>query len=283
MAPNTRRGAKRRIATTPPKGASHGAGTSFTAENYPPTIPQSLEYHSRTFEDAARAIDCRTSEKASEGAPFGSQTGDVEVWANEHGKLIPDHYFHGLEVVSDCTSEHKVYLRQSDRRAVKKTWAGVYGQVPVPRDGKLDRTNASPVEYLRRMSLQINVFGSDLRLEGVHISEEPSMIVGQPARQPSFVISQSWLDKAGTATNESISAYLTEEKFREVPGSYFGWYRPADGVVIVDAKPDNFIKTAAGLVPIDLQMAVFGEKQVIEAGLSDLKNQSAAGTLIILP
>lgn len=272
MAPNTRRGAKRPIPAAPAKGASHGAGTSFTAENYPPTIPQSLEYHSRAFEDAARAIDSRTSEKTSEGAPFGSQTADVEVWANEHGKLILDHYFHELGVISDSTSEHKVYFRQSDRRAVKKTWAGVYGQVPVPKDGKLERTNASPVEYLLRMSLQIDVFGSDLRLEGVYISEEPSMIIGQPSRQPSFVISQSWLDKEGIATNEGISAYLTEEGFREVPGSYFGWYRPADGVVIVDAKPDNFIKTAAGLVPIDLQMAVFDEKQVIEAGLSDLKN-----------
>jgi hypothetical protein len=37
--------------------------------------------------------------------------------------------------------------------------------------------------------------------------------------------------------------------------------------VIVDAKPDNFIRTAVGLIPIDLQLALFGRKQLAEAGL----------------
>ena len=43
---------------------------------------------------------------------------------------------------------------------------------------------------------------------------------------------------------------LVEEGFRPVPSSYFGWYRPTDGSVIVDAKPGNFIKTSEGLIPI---------------------------------
>ena len=30
----------------------------------------------------------------------------------------------------------------------------------------------------------------------------------------------------------------------------------ADGVLIVDAKPDNFIRTESDIVPIDLQMAI---------------------------
>jgi hypothetical protein len=40
-------------------------------------------------------------------------------------------------------------------------------------------------------------------------------------------------------------------------------------VVIVDAKPDNFVKTQLGVVPIDLQMAVFSKEQAREAGLLD--------------
>lgn len=32
-------------------------------------------------------------------------------------------------------------------------------------------------------------------------------------------------------------------------------------------RPDNFIMTRAGLVPIDLQMSVFTPKQMREAGL----------------
>ncbi len=54
------------------------------------------------------------------------------------------------------------------------------------------------------MALHMAVFGSDLRLEGVTISDKPSMIIGQPAGQPSLVISQLWYEKEGIATNEAI-------------------------------------------------------------------------------
>jgi len=39
------------------------------------------------------------------------------------------------------------------------------------------------------MALHIEVFSSDLRLEGVTISDKPSMIIGQRSGQPSIVIS----------------------------------------------------------------------------------------------
>lgn len=258
------------IAASAIAGAGDDVGLSFTGENHPAALPEGLANNSKAFKAAAQAIDAGSSEEAGQGTPFGSQTGNAAVWANENGKLIPDSFFHDLVVISEATSEHKVYFRQSDRRAVKKTWAGVYGQVPSPNNGKLDRKNATPAEYLRRMSFQIEIFGSDFKLEGVSVSDEPSMIIGQPSGQPSFVISQCWLEKSGTAKNEDITAYLEEEGFASVPDSYFGWYRSADSVVIVDAKPDNFIKTAAGLVPIDLQIAVFSEDQVIEAGLREI-------------
>ncbi|MEO5913757.1 MAG: hypothetical protein ABIS50_05960 [Luteolibacter sp.] len=117
------------------------------------------------------------------------------------------------------------------------------------------------------MALHIEVFASDLRLEGVTISDKPSMIIGQPSGQPSIVISQRWYKKDGVATNEAIHHLLAEEGFRPVPSSYFGWYRPEDGVVIVDAKPDNFIRTTEGLLAIDLQMAQFTTDQLAAAGL----------------
>jgi hypothetical protein len=66
-----------------------------------------------------------------------------------------------------------------------------------------------------------------------------------------------------------IAISLKKDGFVPVPQSYFGWYREADGVVIVDAKPDNFVKTQLGVVPIDLQMAVFSKEQAREAGLLD--------------
>ena len=59
---------------------------------------------------------------------------------------------------------------------------------------------------------------------------------------------------------ERVAEFMQDEGFVEVPGSYFGWVRPGDGVAVVDAKPDNFILTEEGVVPIDLQMA-----QLLEA------------------
>jgi hypothetical protein len=173
-----------------------------------------------------------------------------------------------LPLISNSTSEHEVHYRESDARAVKRTWPGFYGQVPVPGDGKLDRTNAAPSEYLRRMALQIAVFRSDLRLEGVSVSDKPSMILGQPAGEPSMVISQPWFEKHDAPSLTDIAAYLRADGFLPAPHSYFGWYRPEDGVVIVDAKPDNFIQTEAGLVPIDLQMGHFTAAQLQQAGLA---------------
>ena len=54
------------------------------------------------------------------------------------------------------------------------------------------------------MALHIAVFGSDLRLEGVTIPDKPSMIIGQPAGQPSLVISQLWYEKEGTASRPIV-------------------------------------------------------------------------------
>jgi len=37
--------------------------------------------------------------------------------------------------------------------------------------------------------------------------------------------------------------------------SYYGWRRRGDGVTILDARADNFIKSPEGVVPIDLVIA----------------------------
>jgi hypothetical protein len=171
-------------------------------------------------------------------------------------------------LVSDSTSEHKVFHCKETDRAIKHTWPGVFGQIPAPKDGHLDRCNASPSEYLTRMALQLQVFGGDINLEGVFISDQPGLIIGQPVGEPSLVINQQWYERSAVATNEIIHDFLVQEGFRSVPSSYFGWYRPDDRIVIVDAKPDNFILTKEGLIPIDLQMIQFTEEQMIAAGLT---------------
>jgi hypothetical protein len=247
---------------------SAGDEGQIVGNGNPAAIGEARRDQQRAFEAAAEALALGASAHASDPAPFGGQIRDLEEWARREATLIEDSAIDRLPLVSDSTSEHQVFYRADDGRAVKRTWPGVYGQVPVPDEGSLGRRNATPAEYLRRMALQISVFGSDLKLEGVTVSEKPSMIIGQPSGQASIVISQPWYEKAGVATNEVIHDLMVTEGFRAVPASYFGWYRPDDGVVVVDAKPDNFIATTAGLIPIDLQLAQFSRDELATAGLS---------------
>jgi hypothetical protein len=118
---------------------------------------------------------------------------------------------------------------------------------------------ATPLEYLERLALQNVVFADDFRVEGVNVSDKPSMVLFEAAGQPSLVISQEWVTAADaehpTPSPDEISEYLRSRDFEPAPKSYFGWFRRADGVLIVDAKPDNFLKTLNGITPIDLQMS----------------------------
>jgi hypothetical protein len=217
-------------------------------------LPGTLADHAKAFAAAARELDRGGSTGAGEEASGGIQTGDLAKWAESKGALVPDESIDGLPIISNSTSEHEVHLRAADGRVVKRTWAGFYGQVPVWKNGKLERKNATPAEYMQRMILQILVFKSDLKLEGVNVSNKPSMILGQPAGQPSVVISQPLYEHKKTAPLGEIKTFLEREGFIEVKGSYFGWTR-RDGVSIVDAKPDNFMVTEDGTIALDLQMS----------------------------
>ena len=246
---------------------SHERGPEYGEVTSSPPIAAHLDGQACAFKDAASFLESRCSDATNAQSLDVCQKSALAGWARDHGALVQSSAFAGLEVVSDCTSEHKVFYRALDNRAVKRTWAGVYGQIPWVQDGALSRRNALPSEYLRRMALQISVFRSDIQLAGVFISDEPSMIIGQPPGEPSLVISQEWFEKDTAPSLTEIADYMRSEGFVHDPKAYFGWCRTADGVIIVDAKPDNFIKTIFGLVPIDLQMAQFSIRQMKEIGL----------------
>jgi hypothetical protein len=230
-------------------------------------LPQTARASAKDFVDAACEIDRRASESPSSDSSPGGQAGAVEAWARDTGRLIAPEAIDVLPVVSNSTSEHEVFFRPWEGRAVKRTWAGVYGQVPTPVNGALGRKNAVPTEYLRRMLLQILLFDSDLILEGVSISNKPSMVLFEPPGRPSFVISQRWFELVDKATTEDIGTLMEEAGFTFLPKAYFGWYRAEDRIVVVDAKPDNFIKTSVGLVPIDLQIGQFTPEEMAAAAL----------------
>lgn len=187
----------------------------------------------------------------------------AEDWARSQGRIINEREFDSLKLLSNSTSEHEVWFRESDQCVVKRTWPGFYGRVPVWKNGRLDRKSATPAEYLDRQLLQNDSFDGDIVLEGVCISSQTSMIIGEPTGQPSLVISQPFIKAlnwdAATPTESQIAVFFAAHDFESVPGSYFGWQRVRDGVAVLDARRDNFILSAEGVIPIDLQMAVIPE------------------------
>ena len=216
--------------------------------------------------DAARFI--RENESADRRDAGDSQRLRAEQertkkWVGTRGCLIKEAALEVLGIISNSTSEHEVRGRPADQRVVKKTWPGFYGQVPVWRAGRIERAAALPSQYLERQLLQNLIFKSDIVLEGVVVSEKPSMILGEPTGQPCFVISQPFIKALHPDTpgpdESQIADFLMAHGFESIPGSYFGWQRASDGVVILDARRDNFILSVEGVIPIDLQMAVIPE------------------------
>ena len=89
----------------------------------------------------------------------------------------------------------------------------------------------------------------------------PSMMIGQSSGGLSLVISQPWLDAANPQNphpNElEIIKLLKDRGFRQLIGSLFGWQQDDSQLVILDAKPDNFVSTEAGILPIDLLLTQY--------------------------
>lgn len=190
----------------------------------------------------------------------GETVGQIRLfheWAHEEGRLISASYFLHFSLVSERTSEHKVYFDPLHNRAVKQTWPGQFGWVPKLENGRWSLGIAEPLDYLERWILFNKVFGDEVRLEGVFLAGQ-SMLIGDKTETISAIISQGWHHAADiqhpAPSEKELSLFLIKLGFESVENSFHGWQRAADSVVILDARPDNFIKTEKGIAPIDLPM-----------------------------
>ena len=198
---------------------------------------------------------------AGAGAGGGIEALQVErlvEWAEKNGCLIPDVEWTALPLVSSSTSEHEVRHCAEDQRAWKRTWPGTFGFIPrFDAAGWMPRP-ATPLEYLQRFEIQNLIFGDAVQVEGVMISPEPSLVIGVGAGGVSLVVSQPWLDAADEKqphpTADEVAEVMRSAGFEAVPGAFFGWLRREDGILVLDARPDNFIKTVRGVLPIDLHL-----------------------------
>lgn len=189
---------------------------------------------------------------------FGGDTQEIDrqaaclvEWARAKNLILTDAYTSGLERHVGVTAEHEVFFRESDNRVVKRTYAGTFG---ITDDPKGKQHHATPMFYLRRLELMNQVLGAGLRLEGISFGK--SLLHGQQGEQPSIVISQPWIRAANPQqphpTVTEIKEFMESLDFTELKGAYYGWHRENDKVTILDARPDNFIMSSVGVVPIDV-------------------------------
>ena len=103
------------------------------------------------------------------------------------------------------------------------------------------------------------LFGVDLRLEGVGLG--PPRSSSEEPERPYIVISQEWIDaldaEEPSPSEQEISDFMMSLGFTRMEDSCYRWRRPSDqpgepSLIVLDTKPDNFIKSAHGVVPIDL-------------------------------
>jgi hypothetical protein len=187
------------------------------------------------------------------GAPqdVERQAACLTAWAQARGLVLTADYTAHLFRHNSSTAEHQVFYRESDKRAVKLTHPGTFGVTPDPKGAQ---RAATPLFYLHRLMLMNRVFGAGLRLEGITLAK--SLIIGVTGDQPSIAISQPWIRPADPQrphpTNPEIAQFMESLGLVQVTRSYYGWHRKADAITILDARPDNFILSPQGVVPIDL-------------------------------
>lgn len=173
------------------------------------------------------------------------------TWARTKNVILTDAHTAGLKKHGGTTAEHEVFYRASDNRAVKLTYPGTFGVTPDPKG--LQQA-ATPLFYLLRLELMNRVFGSDFKLEGIAFGK--SLLLWAQGEQPRMVVSQPWVRAANPTfphpSTTELSQFMESLGFVPLTDSYYGWHRKEDNITILDARPDNFINSYQGVVPIDL-------------------------------
>ncbi|MDQ8190073.1 hypothetical protein [Roseibacillus persicicus] len=143
--------------------------------------------------------------------------------------------------------EHEVFFRG------KRVWKYQIGPAlhPILQGKKLAVREALPTEYLARLTLQNQLFGDDLRVEGALSSGK-------------IVTSQTTI-KGGDPVEKEIEITLGDLGWQRIPTQFHSlphnlmataWIHPVERVVMVDARCPNFKKTVSGdVLAIDLMLA----------------------------
>ena len=214
---------------------------------------------------AATAFDYLVGRQEASGAVPGGSPDEVveQITARERPWLIawvescPHTQVRAEEVDRlDEGSEHIVYLVPERKAVLKLTKPGIYGDKYFLKDGLVHQICCTPGEYLLRLDMVKETFGFAAHPVGVtphgQIASVQEFVEGEPP------------------TQDEVDEFLLSEGIAPVKQSCWLWKKadPEAGVDfwIGDARADNFVKTPAGIVPIDIRMwaVVLGEKEINE-------------------
>lgn len=144
----------------------------------------------------------------------------------------------------DEGSEHIVYLQPGGKAVVKLTKPGLYGDAYYLVDGRVHQRCCTPGDYLIRLAMLDLTFAFAPNPVGVTKA-------GQIVTLQRFV-------EGVPPSQEEAEEFLSRVGFEPVKQSCWLWKKadPNNEVEywIGDAREDNFVKTARGIVPIDLRM-----------------------------
>jgi hypothetical protein len=212
----------------------------------------------QSFRDAIGVIDPRASANAGVSTlATSASTANAELTA-----LWRSGYQAAPNTVDTVRGgEHTLELK--GKRYFKQTHPEKFGAVFDPATPEVLGWG-TPLQYLQRWRLFNELFpGADVRFEGV---------VMHPNGQVSLKISQPVLQ--GTKpTAEEITEVLTQDGWRKT--SLNTWRK--GGLLMSDAKPDNFLKLADGLiVPVDLVLQEgMAEAPLMNPAAEQRENRSA--------
>jgi hypothetical protein len=174
------------------------------------------------------------------------EIGVLTKWVEENGLWIPVEL--KLQIEPGRTEHNLIYIGIPPKRVMKFTKGQRFGFVPFVDPTLVSGLvsdwfplrPATPLQYLRRMSLMHELFPAlDHRLEGF------TMLDGQFR----IVISQQFINPV-EASEQAIADFFTEPGFeRLLPEA---WYRAADNVAIFDTGTTNLLEFEGHLFPIDV-------------------------------
>lgn len=170
-----------------------------------------------------------------------AQIEKLRQWAHATGRVQNFEPPPGAELARG--NEQEGYHDPKTERFYKRTYPpGTFGMVAF--GNKLERI-ATPYFFLRRVALMNQAFGSDIRVEGITPGDKPSIITSQPSYEAADPNSPH-------PSPDEIERYMYGRGFEPLRNVPNAWARKSDGIFAYDTRPDNFIKTKDGVVPIDL-------------------------------